>query len=106
MYRAGIESILGLRRRGATFEIAPCIPSTWPGYTISWRFGETRYEIDVVNPEGRCRGVGHAELDGVGVDARAIPLVDDGGTHHLHVVLGVPKPVTPPSVNRDAPTPV
>ncbi len=30
MYRAGLESILGLRRRGSTFEIDPCIPSSWP----------------------------------------------------------------------------
>ena len=26
MYRAGLESILGLRRRGETFVIDPCIP--------------------------------------------------------------------------------
>jgi cellobiose phosphorylase len=31
MYRAGLESILGFRRRGATFEIDPCIPAAWPG---------------------------------------------------------------------------
>ena len=30
MYRAGLESILGLRRRGSTFVIDPCIPSSWP----------------------------------------------------------------------------
>ncbi len=32
MYRAGLESILGLRRRGDTFSIDPCIPSSWPEY--------------------------------------------------------------------------
>ena len=30
MYRAGLESILGLRRRGETFIVDPCIPSSWP----------------------------------------------------------------------------
>ena len=30
MYRAGLESILGLRRRGATFEVDPCIPRRGP----------------------------------------------------------------------------
>ena len=45
LYRAGIESILGLKRRGATFVVDPCIPSTWPEYSITWRFGSTRYEI-------------------------------------------------------------
>ncbi len=65
----------------------PCIPSSWPGYELSWRFGRTRYEISVTNPERRCRGVGEASLDGVAVDARVIPLVDDGGTHEVRVVL-------------------
>ena len=31
MYRAGLESMLGLRRRGETFSVDPCIPSSWPG---------------------------------------------------------------------------
>ena len=29
LYRAGLESMLGLRRRGATFSIDPCVPSSW-----------------------------------------------------------------------------
>jgi cellobiose phosphorylase len=88
MYRAGLESILGLRRHGATFELDPCIPTSWPDYAITWRFGRTRYEIFVTNPERRCRGVEAARLDGVEVDSRAIALVDDGRTHELRVVLG------------------
>ena len=88
MYRAGLESIFGLRRHGETFELDPCIPTSWPEYAISWRFGRTRYEISVTNPERRCRGIGAAELDGVAVDPRAIALIDDGGTHDVRVVLG------------------
>jgi cyclic beta-1,2-glucan synthetase len=88
MYRAGLESILGLRRHGETFELDPCIPAAWPEYGITWRFGGTRYEISVTNPERRCRGIHSARLDGVAVDARAIALVDDGGTHDVRVVLG------------------
>ena len=37
MYRAGLESLLGLRRRGSTFSVNPCIPSSWPEYEIVWR---------------------------------------------------------------------
>jgi cyclic beta-1,2-glucan synthetase len=101
MYRAGLESILGLRRCGAFFEIEPCIPSTWPHYEISWRFGRTRYEISVMNPERQCRGVREAELDGVRVDARAIPLVDDGATHEVRIVLGTPRLALPPVPEQD-----
>jgi cyclic beta-1,2-glucan synthetase len=88
MYRAGLESILGLHRHGATFEIDPNIPAAWPSYRIDWRFGATRYSITVSNPNRRSRGVGQATLDGSCVDHRAIPLSDDGGRHELAVVLG------------------
>ncbi|HVS19260.1 MAG TPA: hypothetical protein VMT18_11715, partial [Planctomycetota bacterium] len=88
MYRAGLESILGLRRRGSTFEIDPCIPSAWPEYSIRWRHGNSLWEIEVRNPERRSRGVRSAELDGVAVDPRAIPLVDDGAEHQVRVELG------------------
>jgi cyclic beta-1,2-glucan synthetase len=88
MYRAGLESILGLRRHGATFEISPCIPSSWPSYRLEWRFGSTQYDIHVTNPERRCQGVREARLDDVSVDSRSIALVDDGGTHLLSVTLG------------------
>ncbi len=96
MYRAGLESILGLRRRGATFEMDPCIPSSWPGFEIAWRFGRTRYEIAVSNPEGRCRGITEADLDGKSVDSGTIPLVDDGGTHQVRLVLGSRKGIVRP----------
>jgi cyclic beta-1,2-glucan synthetase len=88
MYRAGLESILGLRRHGSTFELDPCVPSSWPEYAITWRLGRTRYEILVTNPGRRCRGIESAMLDGADVDPRAIALVDDGGLHQLRVVLG------------------
>jgi cyclic beta-1,2-glucan synthetase len=88
MYRAGLESILGLRRRGDTFSIDPCIPSSWPEYEISWRAGRSRYLITVSNPERQCRGIREVGLDEVAVDATAIPIVDDGATHRVRVVLG------------------
>ena len=88
MYRAGVERILGLRLRGDTFIVDPCIPSSWPEYRMTWRFLDTRYEIAVSNPTRRCRGVAKATLDGACVNASAIPLVNDGGTHAVQVVLG------------------
>jgi cyclic beta-1,2-glucan synthetase len=88
MYRAGLESMLGLRRRGATFSVDPCIPSAWPDYDIVWRLFSSRYEITVTNPQRRCRGVVSAELDGRTVDKDAIPLVDDGRVHQVRIVMG------------------
>jgi cyclic beta-1,2-glucan synthetase len=57
LYRAGLEEMLGLRRHGTTFEMDPCIPASWPSFSITWRCGRTRYEIDIATPRRNCRGV-------------------------------------------------
>ena len=88
MYRAGLESMLGLRRRGADVQHRSLHPVVVAGVQITWRHRGTRYVIQVSNPDGECRGVVSASLDGVEVDHRAIPLVDDAGTHELLVTLG------------------
>ena len=88
MYQAAIEELLGLRRRGATFSVEPCIPAMWPRYSIDWRVGRTRYHINVTNPDHACHGVRSITLDGLPVDAGVVPLADDGATHTVEVVLG------------------
>ena len=89
MYQAGVEWILGFRLRGTTLFIDPCIPRAWPGYEIDFRYHSARYEIVVENPQGVSRGVASSELDGQALTAGpAIPLVDDGTTHRIRVVLG------------------
>jgi cyclic beta-1,2-glucan synthetase len=99
MYQAAIECLLGLRPAGATFTIAPCIPGSWPAFSIDWRAGRTRYRISVANPENRCSGVRSVEFDGAAVDPDAIPMLDDGGIHDVVVLLGEP-------VARSVPPPV
>jgi cyclic beta-1,2-glucan synthetase len=96
MYRLGVEAILGLKKRGRSFAIAPCVPGSWDRFVVRWRHGRSRYEITVENPGRRNRGVAEASLDGVRVDSRAIPLVDDGAVHRVHVVLGDLEPENAP----------
>ncbi|RIL05060.1 MAG: glycosyl transferase [Proteobacteria bacterium] len=90
LHRAGVEWILGLRVRGATLAIDPCIPRAWPGFEIEYRRGATRYRIAVENPRGVSRGVTRVELDGESLRApsASIPLADDGAVHRVRVVLG------------------
>jgi cyclic beta-1,2-glucan synthetase len=89
MYRAGVESILGFRLRGASMLIDPCIPRAWRGFEIAFRYHGTRYEIAVDNPRGVSRGVTEMTLDGVpSAGGGKLALVDDGATHHVRVVLG------------------
>ncbi|HEY1852365.1 MAG TPA: glucoamylase family protein [Candidatus Binataceae bacterium] len=89
-YRAGLEWILGFRLRGERLNIEPCIPASWPGYEITFRYHSARYEIAIENPRRVSRGVTSLEVDGAAVpaEARQIDLIDDGVTHRVRVVLG------------------
>jgi cyclic beta-1,2-glucan synthetase len=88
MYRAGVESMLGFRLRGAHLVIDPCIPRAWPGFDMVFRYRSARYYIGVENPRGVSRGVSTVEADGVAlVGERRIVLADDGKTHRVRVVL-------------------
>ena len=91
LYRAGLEGILGFRVQGANLLLSPCIPAKWPRFEIGFRYGSARYEILVENPLGVSRGISLAELNGKTLPSGSqtrVPLVDDGNTHSLRLVLG------------------
>lgn len=88
MYRTGLESILGLAQTGDTFTLAPCVAASWKRYRIRWTHDGTVHRITVENPGRRQHGIASATLDGVPVDATAIPLARDGGTHEVMITLG------------------
>ena len=90
MHRVGVESILGLRIEGDVLRLDPCIPKTWPRFEITVRFRSVHYEILVENPDGVCRGIIAATVDGSAVEAKsfAFKMQDDGVTHHVLVRLG------------------
>ena len=88
-YRAGIEWILGFRVRGTILSIDPCVPRSWPHYSIHFRYHSATYKIRVENPRGVSRGVARVEFDGNAVPGPAnIPLADDGVEHQIVVILG------------------
>ncbi|PYN82661.1 MAG: glycosyl transferase [Candidatus Rokuibacteriota bacterium] len=89
MYRAGLESILGFRLRGARLVIDPCIPRAWHGFEMVFRYRSARYDLVVENPRGVSRGVSSVEVDGVSIDGDlTIGLADDRATHRVRIVLG------------------
>jgi cyclic beta-1,2-glucan synthetase len=89
LHRAGLEWILGFRKRGSTLYMNPCIPRQWRRFEVAYRHGSTLYRITVENPKGVCRGVSRTSIDGNLLPGEAIiPLADDGREHDVQVVLG------------------
>jgi cyclic beta-1,2-glucan synthetase len=91
MYRVALEWLLGFRVQGSNLALDPCIPRGWPSFELVFRYRSARYEITVENPLGVCRGILATKLDGemlTGNKRLLIPLVDDGATHRVQVVLG------------------
>jgi cyclic beta-1,2-glucan synthetase len=90
LYRAGIESMLGLTRRGDRLHVTPCIPPRWPGFRIRYHHGASEYDIVVENPHGVARSVARVDVDGLRLEhpEQGIVLRDDAQTHRIRVVLG------------------
>jgi cyclic beta-1,2-glucan synthetase len=87
-YRVVLETILGLRPHGDTFEVGPCVPAAWDGFELTFRRGTTSYRVRVENPGHKEGGVAGVWLDGRPLADRTIPLSDDGATHEVRVVIG------------------
>ena len=91
MYQAGLEGILGIKRRGERLYLKPCIPKEWLEYEVTYRWGETTYQIKVCNPLGKCTGGTALELDGLSLEEwKEEPffiLKDDGGIHQVMLTL-------------------
>ena len=88
MYRAWLEEILGFKLRGDRLSIDPVIPRAWGELSISYRRGEARYEIEIVNPDHVEHGVAWIELDSRTLADGWIPLESGKGNHTVLVRMG------------------
>ncbi|RUO27078.1 glycosyl transferase [Aliidiomarina minuta] len=89
MYRAAMEGILGLQRRGKTLIIKPCVARQWPDYEITINIEDSEYQIQISNPQKRCTGISKAELDGTPIEhaEESVKITLDGQSHKLCIVM-------------------
>ncbi|MCD7034018.1 carbohydrate-binding protein [Metabacillus sp. GX 13764] len=85
MYQAGLEYVLGVKRRGDELHIAPCVPEDWESFQIEYQYGAARYHIEV-----QCSGsLGDSPewlVDGVNKGRSPyLKLEDDGKIHEVRV---------------------
>jgi cyclic beta-1,2-glucan synthetase len=90
MYRAGIEGLLGLTRKGDRICLNPCLPGGWTEVSLTITLGDASYAISILNPNSSGTKVSSAVLDGtelnIGPDGVEFPLKN--GKHDLIVSLG------------------
>ena len=86
MYRLIVESLLGLQLEGDQLRIAPCIPASWPGFKIAYRYRDTTYDISVSHVFAQPASV-VVTLDDVQQPDQTIALIDDRATHSVTVIV-------------------
>jgi cellobiose phosphorylase len=86
LYRLIAESILGLQLEGDRLRIVPCIPRSWEGFTVAYRYRDTLYEIAVVQTTAAISS-SRMLLDGEECPDQTIPLANDGIIHVVNVNL-------------------
>lgn len=73
-YFSAVEYILGVRPELDGLRIDPCIPSSWPGYSLRRTFRGKQITIEVSNPSGKCRGVRSLSVSGKKIAGTLLPL--------------------------------
>jgi cellobiose phosphorylase len=79
MYRVWLEEILGVTLRGDRLTLKPRLPKEWGGFTLTLRFGQTEYRIEVEN------GGDNADKE--------IQLKDDHKDRTIRIVAGAREPL-------------
>ncbi len=64
MYEAGIRYILGFHLEGSVLKLEPCIPANWKEYSIRYKYGNSIYNIKVINKSGKGKEVEKIIVDG------------------------------------------
>ena len=70
-YKTGIENILGLHKQGDMLTIDPHVPTDWPGFEVTYRFGNSTYIINYKTKKEKSAPT-------------VINLVDDGLIHQVN----------------------
>jgi len=87
LYRAGVEYILGFKKRGDHLYIKPCIPNEWNAFSIRYKYRSSIYVIDVTNKSFDDNYKQEIILDNELVDTEYIELFDDGKKHIACITL-------------------
>lgn len=84
-YFTATHHILGIKPGYDCLTIDPCVPADWKKFSVSRIWRGATYEIEVLNPDGKMKGIREIEVDGVKADK--IPVFSAGSTHKITVTM-------------------
>ena len=73
-YYSATQWLLGVRPEIDGLRIDPCIPRTWPGFTMQRVFRGKTLTIKVSNPHAHSRGIKSLKLNGKSLPGNLVPL--------------------------------
>lgn len=85
MYRIWLEQMFGFVLMGNRLQLRPTLPSIWPTAKLAYRYHNTFYIIEYLNPDHVNGGAAILTVDGNAIEGQEITLVDDGLTHKVTV---------------------
>lgn len=86
-FYAVTQFMFGIRPEYDGLLIDPCIPSEWKGFRASRKFRGSVYNIEVVNTEGKSKGIREVTVDGKPQKSNIIPVFGDGKEHKVKVIM-------------------
>ena len=87
LYEAGIRYILGLKIEKNVLKLEPNIPAAWREYSMRYRYGESVYNIKIVNKTGKNSGTISIKLNGDELENKEIILQNNGGVYNVEAEI-------------------
>jgi cellobiose phosphorylase len=87
-FYAVTQFMLGIRPEYDGLLIDPCIPGNWKGFKAVRKFRGVTYLIEIINPDGKSKGIREVIIDNKPASSNLIPLFGDGAEHSVKVVIG------------------
>jgi cellobiose phosphorylase len=85
---AASQAILGIQPEFNGLRVNPCIPSEWKEITVTRRYRNSVYKIQILNPNGVCKGIVSTFIDGIQSGCNLLPAFNDGKEHDVIVTMG------------------
>jgi cellobiose phosphorylase len=83
-----MEFIFGLKPDYDGLRIDPRVDPAWTDFSVTRHFRGAIYQIDFRNPHAVEYGVKSMTMDGKPVQGNLLPVLSDGKTHAVEVVIG------------------